>query len=323
MSRELMVHQVFLEESHVEKIRETAERYGFTAHFFTGEQTEEAMAFAPECEVIYGQSPALAKAGSGKLKWFCCSSAGADAYCEEGVLSPECILTNSAGAYGVTIAEHIVMFTLMLMRQMPRYLSDGAKQIWTRPQPVSSILGGEFTLLGAGNIGTTAARRLKAMGAAKITGVSRSGKARDAVFDEMYPVSRLNEVLPKTKVLIMSLPNTAETDTILSREAISLLPEGAFVINVGRGTAVDQEALIEALESGALGGAAVDVTVPEPLPADHPLWHTKNLILTPHISGNFTLKYTRDTNVDMFCRDLDHYGRGEPMEHVVDRTLRY
>ena len=130
-------------------------------------------------------------------------------------------------------------------------------------------------------------------------------------------------MLPETKILVMALPSTPETENILSRERIALLPPEAYVINVGRGTALDQDALTEALNSRRLAGAALDVMVPEPLPPDHPLWNARNLILTPHVSGNMTLGYTCDVNVEMFCRDLANYAAGRSLVNLVDRTLGY
>ena len=121
----------------------------------------------------------------------------------------------------------------------------------------------------------------------------------------------------------MALPGTAETIHILNRARIALLPKDACVINVGRGTAVEQEPLIEALNSGRIAGAALDVMDPEPLPQDHPLWSAKNLILTPHVSGNMTLGYTCDTNVAMFCEDLKNYAAGKPLNGFVDRAKGY
>ena len=121
----------------------------------------------------------------------------------------------------------------------------------------------------------------------------------------------------------MALPSTPETAGILSRERIALLPPDAIVVNVGRGTAVDQDALMEALNAGRIAGAALDVMVPEPLPADHPLWGTKNLLLTTHISGNMSLGLTCDLDVELFCEDLENYAAGRPLERLVDRKRGY
>ena len=104
---------------------------------------------------------------------------------------------------------------------------------------------------------------------------------------------------------------------------IALLPKGAFLINVGRGNALDQDALVAALRSGALGGAALDVVEPEPLPQDHDLWEAPNLILTPHVAGNMIPGHTRDANVAMFCEDLGNYAAGRPLAHLVDRRRGY
>lgn len=326
MSRDICIFQDFLTDDHKAQIKAAASEAGFTPHFFTESQFEEAEAclHACNCEVMYAQRPDLLRAAPETLKWYCASSAGVDPYCADPSLfsNPDCLLTNS-NCYGVTIAEHIVMVLLMLLRRMPDYQEIIRNHSWENQLPIRSIRDGEFTILGTGNIGAEAAARLKGMGAAKITALSRSGKSKEAVFDEVLPITQLDSVLPKTQVLIMALPGTAETAGILSRERIALLPKDAYVINVGRGSAIDQEALIDALNSGALAGAALDVMVPEPLPEGHPLWNTKNLILTPHVSGNLTLGYTRDANVALFCADLKSYAEGKPLKGLVDRKRGY
>lgn len=193
---------------------------------------------------------------------------------------------------------------------------------WSNQLAVRSIRDNTFTILGTGNIGINVAERMRGMGAAHILGLSRSGRPHPA-FDEVRPIAELDAVLPQTKILIMGLPGTAETVHILNRDRIALLPSDAYVINVGRGTAIEQEPLIEALNSGRLAGAALDVMDPEPLPKDHPLWEAKNLILTPHVSGNMTLGYTCDRNVELFCADLRNYAAGRPLAGLVDRTRGY
>ena len=323
MSRNICIYQEFLTDAHKAQIQKTAEELGFAPHFFTLDQFEEAKACVQDCEILYAHSPDLLRAAPATLKWYCCSFAGVDPYCKDPAIfaNPDCILTNS-NVYGVTIAEHVVMVTLMLLRRMPEYEEVVRNRSWSNQLPIRSIRDNEFTILGTGNIGVNVADRMRGMGAAKIIGLSRSGRPHPA-FDEVHPIADLDKVLPDTKILVMALPGTAETIHILNRERIALLPKDAYIINVGRGTAVEQEPLIEALNEGRIAGAALDVMDPEPLPHDHPLWSAKNLILTPHVSGNMTLGYTCDTNVAMFCEDLKNYAAGKPLNGFVDRTKGY
>lgn len=321
--KKICVYLEFLTGAHKARIRDTAERLGFSACFFDLDRFEEAKDCLRDCEILYAHSPQLLREAPASLKWYCCTYAGVDPYCKDPSLfaNPDCLLTNSS-CYGVTIAEHVVMVLLMLLRRMPEYEEVVRNRSWSNQLPVRSIRDSAFTILGTGNIGVNVADRLRGMGAAKITGLSRSGRAQEG-FDEVLPIRRLDEVLPRTGNLIMALPATAETVHILNRARIALLPRGAYVVNVGRGTAIEQEPLVEALNAGALGGAALDVMDPEPLPPDHPLWSAKNVILTPHVSGNMTLGYTCDRNVEMFCRDLENYAAGRPLDSLVDRSRGY
>ena len=321
--RDICVYQEFLTEAHKARIRETAEDLGFTPHFFTLDQFEEAKTCLQGCEILYAHNPELLRAAPASLKWYCCSYAGVDPYCKAPGLfaNPDCLLTNS-NCYGVTIAEHVVMVLLMLLRRMPEYEEVVRSRGWSNQLPIRSIRDNTFTILGTGDIGVNVADRLRGMGAARITGLSRSGRAREG-FDEVLPISRLDEALPQARNLIMALPGTAETYHILNRARIALLPRGAYVVNVGRGAAVEQEPLAEALNAGRLGGAALDVMDPEPLPGDHPLWTARNIILTPHVSGNMTLGYTCDRNVEMFCEDLGNYAAGRNLNGLIDRARGY
>lgn len=323
MSRKIVVCLEFLTPELRKKIEETAKISGFSVEFFDRES--DAAAALSDCEILFGHSVNLLRKAPATLNWYCCAWAGVEPYCNDSrtFANPDCLLTNSAGAYGVTIAEHILMVTLMLLRRMPEYQEIIRDCGWRNDLTVRSIQGSRITVLGAGDIGCTFAQRARALCPASITGVSRSGRARADVFDEMAPTSRLDALLPRTDILIMAMPNTPETVGILSRERLALLPSNAIVVNVGRGTAIDQEALADALNSGALAGAALDVMVPEPLPADHPLRSAKHILLTPHVAGNMTLGYTCEKAVSMFCEDLRNYAAGLPLKHLVDRTRGY
>ena len=320
--RKLAVCVTFMNEKYRRQIDEAAAAAGFMAHYY---DTQAALTpHIGDYEVIFGHPvPALLRQATG-LRWLCSDFAGVEKYLDDAVWPhPDCLLSNGSGAYGPTISEHVIMVLLMLMRRMPEYAQVMQRRGWSNQLSVRSIRGSHFTLLGTGDIGTTFARKLRALGAASITGVNRSGRCPDGVYDRVVPISDLDTVLPDAHVLVMSLPSTPETVGILSRARLELLPRDAFVINVGRGSAIGQDALIEALNTERIAGAALDVMVPEPLPQDHPLWDAKNLVLTPHVAGNMSLGYTCDKAVDMFCEDLARYAAGEPLAHLVDRTRGY
>ena len=321
--RRIAVYDNFTEPKHRQQINDTAAKYGFAVDYYAAPQTVPPEKRG-EYEVIYGMPRPSELKTFTNLKWFCGSFAGVDAYLDDSLYpSPEVMLSNSSGAYGVTIAEHLIMVTLMLLRHEMTYCADAAAHRWGAVQPMRSIIGSTITVLGTGDIGTEFARRAKAMGAASIRGVRRTRKAADPAFDAIYTHDELDTLLPDTDILVMALPSTGETKNILSAGRIALLPPTAYVVNVGRGSAIDQPALVEALNAGKLAGAALDVFAEEPVPAGDPVWTAQNLLLTPHISGQMSLGYTRDRNVALFCEDLERYGRGEKPARLVDRRIGY
>ena len=302
-------------------IRAAAEKFGCSVDFFWSDGPESA-AEAADADIVYGFAPQTVAAAK-NIKWLALSTAGVDAYVKPGVVPENCIITNSKGAFGLALAEHTVMVALMLVRGMQRVYRGMEAGLWPAPVPQRSIKDSRITLLGAGDIGSCTARRLKPFEPACITAVCRSGKSSEPAYDRVVPISELDDILPQTDILIMSLPSTPETVGILSAEKIARLPDDAFVINVGRGTAVDEAALIDALENDRLAGAALDVMAHEPLAADDPLRAVKNCILTPHIAGNLTVPYTRQTNVRLFCENLEKFCTGQPMDRVIDRNRGY
>ena len=323
MSKQIGVIIEYLNDDYRRQIDAAAAKYGYAVRYYPS--SKSAVGNADDCEILFGHCSRKVIASAKRLKWFCCCWAGVDPFCKDELYqNPDCLLSNSSGAYGVTISEHLIMMALMLLRRQSEYTEIIRSRGWeTLPGGIRSLYGSRITVLGTGDIGTEFARRAKAFHPARITGVRRSAKAGDPAFDEMHTTAELDTILPETDILVMALPNTPDTAGILSRARMALLPEGAYVLNVGRGTAIDQDALIDALNSGHLAGAALDVVVPEPLPADHPLRDARNLLLTPHVSGNTTLGYTQQKSIDMFLEDLDNYAAGKPLLHVVDRKKGY
>ena len=299
MAKKIGVIIDFLNDKYERQLNAAAAKYGYEIEYFPS--SAEAVGRVDDCEILYGHCSQKVIRSAKSLKWYCCCWAGVDHFCDESLYqNPDCRLTNSSGAYGTTISEHLIMVCLMLLRRQMEY--------------TEIIRAGGWETLPGG---------IRSLHPACITGVRRTVKPSDPAFTAIHAIAELDSVLPETDILVMALPSTAETVGILSRERIALLPDSAFVVNVGRGTAIDQEALCDALNAGRLAGAALDVVVPEPLPADHPLRRAKNLLLTPHVAGNMTLGYTCDKSVQMFCDDLENYAAGRPLAHLVDRKRGY
>jgi len=300
-------------------IREAAE--GFEVADISGGAPEDLIA---GCEIIFGYVPPEKIALAKNLKWFHATSAGVDY-----LLRPEygfpggVVLTNSSGAYGVGISEHLLAVTLMLMRRMGEYADYQRRREWRYAGAVSSIYGSRVAVVGLGDIGGAYAKRVHALGAT-VRGVTRTARntAPDHI-EGMYLPDRLAEALDGADVAALCLPGTADTRHIFSTEMMRAMKKGALILNIGRGSAIDQDALITLLEEGHIGGAGLDVTDPEPLPADSKLWGMPNVILTPHISGGHSLGLTIDLIVAKFARYLRDYAAGREFERAVDFNAGY
>ena len=298
------------DEDQLQRIRNTAEGFGCHVDFYVGHDT--AIPHLGDTDILFApsdaRSPELVKAAP-NLKWFASFFAGVDP-----LLAP--------GAYGVTIAEHLIMVTLTLMRRYPEYQQIVSQKSFRHDLILRSIHGSTIVICGTGDIGSKFAQRLRPFCPAKVIGVNRTGRQAEG-FDEIYTIDRLDEVLPMADVLALTLPGTPLTTNLITRERLARMKQDAYLINIGRGSCLDQEALAEALNSGALAGAALDVFRTEPIPENDPIWDAKNLIITPHCSGQMTLRYTRDTLVDMFCENLGRFCQNQPLNHVIDRNLAY
>lgn len=310
----------FITEQNRRTIADTAAACGCLTEFFRTDSDAEGR--VSDGEFIYCQRPHLITQMP-YLKWCHTSNAGVEPFAASGIFdSGDVVLTNSSGAYGLTISEHIIMVTLMLMRRMPEYMGIMDRGEWIDDLPVRSVHGSRVVIMGTGNLGQNAAVRFRSLGAESVIGFSRSGRPVSG-FDEIYKVDQFDEHIGNTDVLVLCMPGTAQTAGILSKDRLDRVPESAYVINVGRGSAIDQDELIRRLNEGSLAGAALDVMDPEPLPAGHPLRTAKNCILTPHVSGDMGLPYTVDRTVDIFCRNMKRYAEGRELINVVDISAGY
>lgn len=273
-------------------------------------------------DIIIGNPPANVLRGSKRLKWLQLQSAGAGEYTAENVLPEGAILTNASGAYGLAISEYMLAVTLELYRKLHLYRDLQTKSEWNYAGKVRSIYGSTALVVGLGDIGGEYASRLKALGAYTI-GVKRRAAQKPAYIDELYQTDKLESLLPRADIVALSLPGTKLTNRLINKRTLGLMKQSAILINVGRGNAVDTDALCDALEAGRIAGAALDVTEPEPLPKEHKLWQLKNAVITPHISGGFSLQETHDRVVSICADNLGAWFEGRSLKNIVSISEGY
>ena len=276
-----------------------------------------------KAEIILGnlESPAQLKTCR-NLKWIQLNNAGTEGYCEPGILPKGAVLTNASGAYGLAISEHMIGCLFELRKKLHLYGRNQLSHLWQNEGFVEVIEGSRVLVVGLGDIGTEFGRKMKALGCV-VKGIRRHMGDAPKWLDGLYPMEELDRLLPEADVVAFSLPGNPSTYHVLDERRIGLLKSSAVILNVGRGTAIDTEALCDALYRGKIAGAALDVTDPEPLPADHPLWDAPNAVITPHISGGFSLPETLEQIVDLFAQNLCRFGEGKPLLNEVDLRTGY
>lgn len=306
------------EKRHKELLEKTALGHDF---FYTDSKhlTDDII---KKADIIIGNPPAELLHKAENLKWLQLNSAGADVYCQKGILPPKTKLTNATGAYGLALSEYMLAALLSMQKKLHMYYDNQKKSLWQDEGPVTSIDGSTVLVLGLGDIGGSFARKVKALGA-HVIGMRRRAAAKPDYIDEMASMEELDHCLARADIVACSLPGTAATLHLLNAEKFSLMKPGAYFINVGRGSAVVTEALCDALSSGHLAGAAVDVTDPEPLPPDHPMWHVPNLYITPHTSGQYHLAATLDNIVRIAADNLAAFLKDQPLKNEVDFLTGY
>ena len=255
----------------------------------------------------------------GRLKLIFLTHAGVDSLSQGRMIPAGVTLLNNSGAHGVKAAEYALMAVLMLANHMPFFARQQNEQSWRR-KLASSVAGRRATIVGLGAIGGVIAQRLKELGL-HVTGV-RTRAEPNPFCDDVIATADLDTVLPDTEFLVLVAPLTPQTMHLLDRRRIGLLNRHAGVINIGRGELVEQDALLDALDRGALAGAVLDVTTPEPVPAGHRLWTTPNLVLTPHMSAGDPLTYI-PRSLDIFLDNIDAFRAGRPLPNAVDLDRGY
>ncbi|MEZ5979976.1 MAG: D-2-hydroxyacid dehydrogenase [Planctomycetota bacterium] len=292
-----------------------------------GLSREEALARASEAhgaDSFYATPEFVAAAPN--LRWVHIASAGVDRYVGEPHLggNEALVLTNARGVHGPAIADHVFAMLLALTRDLPYHLDARRSGTWNRSgsgvlEPIA-LAGRTCFVVGLGGIGSEVAQRAKGFDMRVVATRRSTGPKPDGV-DAIGTAADTAHFLAEADVVVVCVPLTAETEGLFDADAFAAMKDGAYLVNIARGRVVDTDALVAALRSGRLAGACLDVTEPEPLPADHVLWTFPNVVVTPHVAS--VAELTDDRRSALFVEDLRRFAAGEPLLNVVDVRAGY
>ena len=257
------------------------------------------------------------------LRWIHHGGAGVDPLLFPEFVRSPVLLTNSGGVFDRAIAEYVLGLVLAFAKDLPRTLELQRRREW-RHRETERLDGRTVLVVGAGRIGSEIGRLLGGAGM-RVLGVARRARpaavSPDAAFERVAGIADLHAVLPEADYVVLSLPLTAETRGFIGAAALARMKPAARLINVGRGAVVDEAALVQALRSRRIAGAALDVFADEPLPADHPFWDLPGVIVSPHMSGDFVGWPVAVSG--LFVENFRRWRTGEPLLNVVDKERGY
>jgi phosphoglycerate dehydrogenase-like enzyme len=252
-----------------------------------------------------------------ELRWVTTEATGVEGWPLALLIERNLTLTNGAGLGAIPIAEYVVMALLAGLKGLPALTRAQDQRQWLRRPPAfDELFGKRALILGYGGIGRAIGDRLRPFGVSVI-GVRRRPSNEPGII----PAAEWEQLLPNTDVLILSVPLTGTTRSIVGEAQLSALPKGAWIVNVARGGLIDEGALIGALKSGHLGGAYLDVAQTEPLPPESELWSLPGVILTPHSA--WATNHILERAADLFLENLSRYRRGEALHNVVGLQAGY
>ncbi|MEY4939367.1 MAG: hypothetical protein RIQ93_1102 [Verrucomicrobiota bacterium] len=317
----------------------------YFAGSLTDAQRAELAKLAPNVKIVNGLTPAAALARAGeaqgidsrfatadfikgapKLAWIQAMMAGVDRLVaiEPLAKNDAIVLTNFRGVHGPAIADHAMAMLLSLTRDLRFYAGHQTQKKWAKSESATrrpvALDGLTMLVVGLGGIGSEVAQRANGFGM-RVIGTRRSNTPSPAYIQKVGLSNDLMSMLPEADVVAICVPLTPETQGMINQAAFATMKKGAYLINVARGPIVDSAALVEALKSGHLAGACLDVTDPEPLPASSPLWEMPNVVITPHVAPN--AEVTEQRSWTLLRENIRRFGAGEPLLNVVDKVAGY
>lgn len=284
---------------------------------------EQLASEAADADVVFAWEPRLdwietCWGWSPRLRWIAAATAGVDHLMFPALIESDVVVTNSAGVFDGAMAEYALALVSAVCADLPATIRLQGRREWLHRE-TRRLAGSEVLVLGAGGIGRAIARLLAGVGA-NTRCLARTPRV-DPEIGPVAGVGDLRSLLPSADFVILALPFTPATAGIIGAPELALLRPGAWIVNLGRGGLVDEPALVAALSGGAIGGAALDVFTTEPLPAGSPLWDLPNVIVSPHMSGDF--RGWDKALTGLFLEQLTRYRAGRPLANVVDKTLGY
>jgi phosphoglycerate dehydrogenase-like enzyme len=261
-----------------------------------------------------------------KLKWVHSTSAGVTQLMYPELLNSGITVTNAGGIFSTPMAEHTIGMILALARNFPDSVRQqerahwAQQDLWDKPQRLQELNGTVLLIVGYGSIGREIGKRAQVLGM-RVWGVTRSGKGDATHAEKIIPAAELKNALPDADYVVLCAPETPATKRVIGAPELKLMKPGARIVNVARGSLWDEAAIVNALEKGALAGAALDVAETEPLPPEHPLWRAPNLFITPHTSAVSDRLWQRETA--LFLDLLQRWFDGRKLINVVDFSRGY
>jgi phosphoglycerate dehydrogenase-like enzyme len=301
-------------------------RSRFPSHTFLHARTDdEALALIPKADVLFaGQITREQLAAAGRLQWLHSPAAGVGGMLFPEMVASPVVITNSRGMSANTIAEHVLAVTLALFRRLPDAFRSQASREWAQDAIGAAgnrlLAGSRVLVVGLGAIGGAVAHRMTLLGA-RVTGIRRRAAGMTHGDWTVAESHRLHDLLPTADVVVIAAPHTHETRGLIGRAELAAMSSDAILVNVSRGQLLDEAALVDALRERTIGGAALDVFVDEPLPADSPFWTLPNVLITPHTSG-FRPDHW-DATTALFAENLELFVVGQRLVNIVDKQAGY
>ncbi len=261
-----------------------------------------------------------------KLKWIHSTATAVHALMSPELRAGDIVVTNARDVHGPVVAEHALALIFALAKRLPqaqRYQQQrrwAQQDLWDSPLPPRELRGATISILGLGGIGRPLAKLAKSIGM-KVIGIREHGSRSCEGTDSVYGLDRLQDALRAADFVVLALPVTEVTERLMDSERLACLKRDAYLINVGRGSLIDEDALVEALQRRSFAGAALDVTTQEPLAADSPLWQMENVLITPHTAGLTDKMWER--HYESFAENLRRFLKNEPLLGVVDKEKGY